>query len=272
MHYLMMISQNSLMIHGLELLVKSIKFFSGNRDVYFSVVLQGEENSLPQNLNDIIFKIDNLKNKKILNYDISNYLIKNVEFYFCPYYWTLGVPCRWFIEPKLDSCVMIDVDMLACNNLDKIYCLKKNKIYGVKAKNNFWNEAIWQKINFSKCDVSNYYINFGLVVVPADYMQLIGKFLFLNYSKMMSLSKYYAGQLSLAYTFKKLNFNVNLLPKKFNFYDKDKFPGRENILFLHIMNNRKIYLDKAGLNNESNEYIDLIKMIQKEIRFSSSIL
>lgn len=265
MHYLMMISKNSIMTRGLELLIKSIIFFSRNKNFYFSVVIQGDSLEFPSNLDNIIQEIkkDDLK---LLNYGISNYVLKIVdEFYFCSQYWRLGMPNRWLIKPKSDMCIMIDVDMLACNDLNDVYNLNRNKIHGVRARNTFIENDFWNKINFSKEDILKYYINFGFVAVPSIYLKVIGEELFYSYKKMTKVHEYYAGQLALAFTFKKLKFSPNILSKKFNFYDLDQFPGRDNILFLHILGNKKIYEQKI-VNNKNNDYENLIISVNKEIK------
>lgn len=260
MHYLMMISENPIMIRQCDLLIKSLKFFS-NKEIYFSIVLQGNELNLPSKPNTIE-KIDIYNYKKIFNCSMSSFLINNCEFYFCPQNWMLGMPCRWFIEPKSETCIMIDVDMLACNNLDPVYELS-NRIYGVKARKNkdMMSKENWQKIGFSEEDVYNYYINFGLVIVPSIYLQKIGLELFENYQKMKKLHDYYAGQIALAYAIKKLSLPISLLPKKFNYYDLDEFPGRENILFLHLLQNKLFYKEKKI----KNKYVELVQKIKKEV-------
>jgi hypothetical protein len=268
MHYLMMISENPSMIAQCDLLVKSIKFFSKNHEIYFSIVLQGNENKLPNKPNTIE-KIENKDCKKLFNCNITNYLLNNCEFYFSPQFWNLGMPCRWFVKPKLKNCIMIDVDMLACNDLAPVYGLQ-NQIYGVKAKKNkeIISENSWRSIGFSDQDIQNYYINFGFVVVPSIYLEKIGIELFENYQKMKKLHSYFAGQIALAYAIKKLNLPMQLLSNKFNYYDLNEFLGREEILFLHLLENKLYYKENIKIENK---YLKLVRQIKKEIENSKKM-
>jgi hypothetical protein len=258
----MMVSENQTMLEQCDLLVKSIRFFSKNK-TYFSIVLQGNDTKPPLFANKIE-KIDINKNyKNFFNCNISNYLIKKVEFYFSPQIWTLGMPCRWFVNPKSENCVMIDVDMIACNDLSPLYNLNKNVIHGVRAINKkIIKKEDWLKIGFSEEDIKNYYINFGLIVVPSIYLEKIGIELFENYNRMKKLHEYCAGQLALAYCIKKLNIKLNLLPSKFNYYDLMRFPGREKIIFIHLLKNKHAYKQ----TEIKNEYVKLVHTIKKEIK------
>lgn len=105
-----MVSENTRMIEQCDLLIRSIRFFS-NKDtkIYFSIVLQGNEQKLPSNPFEVKkIEIKNANYREFFNCNISNYLIKNAEFYFSPQIWTLGMPCRWFVESKSETCTMID--------------------------------------------------------------------------------------------------------------------------------------------------------------------
>lgn len=260
-----MVSENENMIGECDLLIKSINFFSNkNTEIYFSIVLQGNETKLPSKPNTIK-KIETNECKKLFNCNITNYLKRKCEFYFCPQVWNLGMPCRWFVKPKSKTCIMIDVDMVACNNLDLLYSMyNSEEIHGVKARKNkeIISKKDWEKIGFSEEDINNYYINFGLVVVPSIHLEKIGFELFENYKNMSKLHGYFAGQLALAYSIKKLKLKLNLLPSKFNYYDLDEFPGREEILILHLLENKGAYKE----NVTKNKYIKLVQDIKKEIK------
>lgn len=267
-----MVSENTRMIEQCDLLIRSIRFFS-NKDtkIYFSIVLQGNEQKLPSNPFEVKkIEIKNANYREFFNCNISNYLIKNAEFYFSPQIWTLGMPCRWFVEPKSETCTMIDADILACNNLNELYDLNKNKIYGRRARKNkeIIGENDWKEINFSEEDIKNYYVNFGLVVVPSIHLKKIGLEIFKNYNKMKKLHEYFAGQLALAHAIKNLNLEMDLLPSKFNYYDLDEFPGREEILFLHLMKNKDAYKK----HEIENKYIQLVQEIKKEIVNSKKLI
>ena len=118
-HFIMMLSNNNWMFKGLENLVQSIKINCSNK-TYFSCIFQGEkkENNAEITNKFGMKKIKYEEIEEITKFKNSRIVRKNVEFIYCPYFWELGLPCRWFIEPKSEICIMIDVDMLCCNNLD----------------------------------------------------------------------------------------------------------------------------------------------------------
>lgn len=267
MHFVMMISnedQKGGMFKWLENTVKSIKFFSHEQqEIFFTVVLQGESKNYPHSFG---FENLNLVNQnEIISYysKTSSYLMNNVEFYYCDSYWELGMPCRWFVKPRSKICCMIDVDMIACNNLSPLYSLDKEFIHGALARNARWihtkekvagggvDEKNLLKIGLSISDLEKYYLNFGLVVVPSCFLRIVGEELFSKYRWFkQNIHNYYAGQFALAHTLKDLDLPLNLLPDVFNYYDKDPVAGRESdILFLHIMQNRgSICGDFSGVN------------------------
>lgn len=137
----------------------------------------------------------------------------------------------------MDMCVFIDVDMIACNDLSPLYELDKDTIHGVTAHNTtVLSDEEWKSIRVEK---ENYF-NFGMVVVPSKHLHEIGNKLFDVYPEMSQrFSDYYSGQISLAYITK--NMKKNVLPQRFNWYDKLPFEGRDKIIFLHYFKKSKEY-------------------------------
>lgn len=239
----MMISDNPTMRKQTELLIRSIKLFSKGKPTAFSLVIQGfEKSSIKKPL--ILPKID-YKYK---------YLSSATDVYYCPYYWELGAPCRWFIEPKMDMCVLIDVDMIACNDLSSLYELDKDTIHGVTAFNTTkLRDKEWESIGVERKN----YFNFGMIVVPSKYLHEIGNKLFDVYPEMSKkFNNYYSGQISLAYIMK--NMKKNILPQKFNWYDKLPFEGRDKIIFLHYFSKSKEY---KKIINDVSESVFNVKYI-----------
>lgn len=263
-----MISENSWMIDSLEFLIKSIIFFSQKqkRELHFSVVLQGEmRTTCPNPFNVRKINLRKINYNNFFKIKIPEFLLKNVDFHFSPYFWRMGMPCRWFIEPLSKKCIMIDVDMVACNDLSDVYNLEHNKVHGVLARNaQIIDEKKWSEIGFSEGDVSKYYINFGFVAVPSFLLRDIGMQIFNNYQRMTKLHSYHAGQLSLAFTLKQMNIPINLLNKKFNFPDKDEFISRKEILFLHLMKNKMAPINVEKKPNHDYCY-NLVWQIKKEM-------
>lgn len=250
MHFLMMISDTHSMLFQTELLIRSIKEFA-TQPVAFSVVVQGnDKGKLRQPLP--LVRIDH-KNK---------YLSANAEILYCPYFWKLGAPCRWFIEPQMDTCVFIDVDVIACNDLTPLHELEKGVIHGVTAHMSPLGKSDWRSIGINEGE-EKYYFNMGMVVVPSAHMKTIGTMLFDVYPEMSErFSDYYSGQISLNYIGKQLGITRNALPPRFNWYDKHPSPS-SNILFLHYFSNRD---SVKGRNiKDNNEYTKLIRSISNRL-------
>lgn len=236
------------MVAQTELLIKSIKKFSGNKSNYFSLVLQGyDQSKIIQPLPLIPTKISN------------RYISENAEILYCPYFWEKGTPCRWFIQPKSETCILIDVDMVACKDLSPLYNLDKNKIHGTTAFANHLNEKEWSSIDLNEKD-RPFYFNHGLIIVPSKNLQIIGKQLFEIYpdmQKRFTKHAYYSGQISLTYIIKKMQLNRNLLPKNYNWFDSYPFQEmKENPFFIHYFRNSNKNKNLAEpFSNLNNPYV-----------------
>lgn len=254
----MMISDTPEMIFRTEMAIRSIKRFSNNNEVAFSIVVNGEQKIFPKNI---------IKNQERIK---SKYLLNNAEIYECPCYWSIPFPSRWFIEPKMENCVFIDVDMIACKDLTPLYNLEKQVVHGVKAGKQAMTDEEWESIGFNKKDL-DFYFNFGLVVVPSEHIEKIKKMMLVNVLKISNKFKehyYFAGQIALAYSLKELGLQMNSLPNKFNWYDFWAFDKNyeKEILFLHYLSNRDgaVNLKKIS-NTANNNSVQLIKKTCKKL-------
>ena len=251
-----MISDNQEMAFRVELLIRSIKKFS-NQPTTFSVIVNGTENkplTLPLNLT-----VGTIGNK---------YVADNAEIHRCPYHWLIPAPSRWFIKPKSDPCIFIDADMIACRDLTPIYNLSKDYLHGVTALNSHLNANQWKSLGMESSDLERYF-NFGMLVIPNKYMIDIGTKMFDHIQKITSSfpeHQYFAGQIALACTLKELKVPLNVLPKKFNWYDLLPPQNLEEILFLHYMSNqRKVLNETDACMISGNPYAKLISETAKSI-------
>jgi lipopolysaccharide biosynthesis glycosyltransferase len=241
-----------------ETLMRSIMYFS-KQDVYFTIVVNGE-------CSGPIKKPMKLSKSNIDNSFIS----KHAEVLSCPYHWLVPTPSRWFVEPKAETCVLIDADMIACKDISPLFDLDKKCIHGVTAfdstsnipiSNSNWqplglSQSDWRSLGFFDNNDYKYYFNFGMLVVPSEYMLTIGNMMMDVLLVVLCKFKkyeYFAAQISLAYVLKNSGINKNVLPQEFNWYDLLPEKNLDNILFLHYMNNKKFFVDlKSSLNLESN--------------------
>lgn len=257
MHYLMMISEYPSMMRQAELLIKTIKNFSYGKPVEFTLIIQGFHKG-PASLPLPLIRIS----KKG-----SYYLGNNVEILYTPYYWELGLPCRWFVKPRCSMCVMIDVDMIACSDLSPMYELEKDKIHGAGTYTFHLSDDEWKSIGMDDSD-KRFYFNMGMIVVSSDYLQKIGRGLFNIYpeiQKKFPNHAYFAGQISLSYVVKQMNIGRNLLPRKFNwidFYDYESM--KEPPIFLHYIKNRNNEKNiRSALSNNTKDLDSNYKQIFK---------
>ena len=82
----MMVSNKKDMIFRMEFLVRSLKKFSPHPDNFFSAIINGEE----VRPFDSPLAISEMNKNAIEN----SYLHKNIEFFYCPYHWTLAAKCN----------------------------------------------------------------------------------------------------------------------------------------------------------------------------------
>lgn len=243
-----------------EILMRSIIGFS-NQDVYFTIVVNGE-------CSGPINKPIKLSKSNIDNLFIS----KHAEILSCPYHWLVPVPSRWFVEPKAETCVLIDADVIACKDVSPLFDLDKNCIHGVTAYKVPMNEFDWRSLGFFGNNDYKYYFNFGMLVIPSKYMLTIGNMMMDVLPVVLCKFKkyeYFAAQISLAYVLKNSGLNSNVLPQEFNWYDLLPEENLDNILFLHYMSNRKFFVDLEGSldlqhNNYTKKISDLIGMLSKQ--------
>ena len=271
-HFIMMLSNNNWMFKGLENLVQSIKINCSNK-TYFSCIFQGEkkENNAEITNKFGMKKIKYEEIEKITKFKNSRIVRENVEFIYCPYFWELGLPCRWFIKPKSEICIMIDVDMLCCNSLDEVFSLDKNKMHGcIALDNSYINRTELNKIGISEKTLNKYYINFGFVVVPSKYLIDIGTELFHSYPTLEKKFKYYTGQVALANSMKKLNIPLNILnPQKYNCYDC--FLPHHNKKLINKITNENGKITFEYENSTSNEPIFLHLMDNRQGLYENQI-
>jgi lipopolysaccharide biosynthesis glycosyltransferase len=226
-----MISDKPDMVFNLEHMMRSVKKHSGDRKIAFSVIVNG---------NSIQPLTGEPKLTKRLFHNA--YINSHAEVYDCPQHWTMHVPSRWFIEPKMEQCVFIDTDIITCNDLTPLYNLRKDTFYGVQALKNPLSQAQWQQIDVTSNDLKSYF-NFGMLVVPGQFMKKIGFKLIEKlpiYKKQFKEAEYYAAQIALCTILKELDIKRVTLPKEFNWLDLNPEPQNfKNILFLHYLIRRE---------------------------------
>jgi len=242
----MLISEKPEMLFQTELLIRSVKKFSQNRISHFSIVVNGE-----QDTSSIVYP--SLTRGTIRN----KYIAANAEIWRSPYYWEIPIPHRWFIEPKSDTCVFIDADVIACGDLEPLYNLDKNVFHGVPAYKNHLSEKDWADLDVR--ETSNYF-NMGMLVVPSKYLRVIGEAMMnimddvlRNYHE----HYYFAGQIAVTKALHDLQIEVNHLPSQFNWYDLNFPQNLDNILFLHYISNKNQVLN-SNIDRSKNEYLDII--------------
>ena len=258
MHYLTMISDRPDMIFRVEFLIRSIKRFCPQPAV-FSVVVNGERQSpLGTSLSLSKGRINN------------KYISDNAEVIHCPYHWSIPAPSRWFVEPKMDNCVFIDADIMACQDLSPLYNLDKEVFHGVTAFRQTMTDDEWSYIGMNHQELVHYF-NFGLLVVPSRLMRDIGNRMLRNVPMIMNVFRkhqYFAGQIALAYTLKEIGVKRNALDQKFNWYDMlPPPPDMQDILLLHYIINKSSVESWAKMRNISpgNEYAKLIVQMGKRL-------
>lgn len=259
-HFLLLISDTSEMKFQAETLMRSIMYFS-KKDVYFTIVVNGE-------CSGPIKKPIKLSKSNIDNPFIS----KHAEILRCLYHWLVPVPSRWFIEPKAETCVLIDADMIACKDISPLFDLDKKCIHGVTAYRVPISRFDWQSLGLFNSNDYKYYFNFGMLVVPSEHMSTVGNMMMDVLPVILCKFKkfeYFAAQISLAYVLNNLGVNKNVLSQEFNWYDFLPEENLDNILFLHYMNNRKFFVDlKGSLDSHHNNYTkkisNLILMLSKQ--------
>lgn len=251
MHYLSMISDRPTMVFQLEHMMRTIKRYSGGQKITFSVVVNG-------NSYEPAKEKPNLTRRSFHN----SYISTHADVYDCPQHWTLHTPCRWFIEPKMKQCIFIDTDIIACSDLSPIYSLDPNIVYGVTALKNPLSASEWNEIGMTAEDIK-YYFNFGMVVVPSQYMKTIGLKLMdkVNaFQERFKEIKYYAGQIALSHTLKELKLDRIALPKEFNWLDSHPEPDSfKNILLMHYtLKSKKLPDKESACSITGDKYADAI--------------
>lgn len=247
----MLISEKKDMIFQTEFLIRSIKKFSGFRSTQFSVVVNGDVRTAIVEPSLTKGSVDN------------RYVMRNADVWRSPYFWSIPIPHRWYIEPKSETCVMIDVDMIACKDISPIFNLDKKVFYGVNAYKKFFSLEDWRKVGVEKVN----YFNFGLLIVPSEKMRIIGESLLNNVKIVTENYKnyyYFAAQIALTKTLYELQLDVEALPREFNWYDMRKEENLNDIIFLHYMSNRKYVKDKNIMIGK-NGYLNLINSVAAQV-------
>lgn len=251
-HFLMLISETPEMLFRTEFLIRSIKRFSKDFPVFFSIVVNG--------YSDTHLIKPCLSKGRVDN----SYIVKNAEILRSPFKWHLPIPHRWFVEPKSEVCVFIDADMIACQKLDSLFDLDKGVFHGVEAYKNHLTLQEWRSLGIEK-DLR--YFNFGMLVVPSHQLRAIGECLLEITKEVVEAYKshyYFAAQIALAKAIHILNIQTNCLPKTFNWFDLWPESDLSQILFLHYMNN-KHYIKSHNIPVGKNSYVDLAHKISNQV-------
>lgn len=259
MHYLMMINNKPDMVFRAELLIRSIKYFSNDLPSEFSIVVNKNDKNLWKSGYNLNLTSGNIDNK---------YISLNADVFECPFHWSVPMPSRWFIKPKMDTCVFIDADIIACKDLAELYNLEKNVLHGVTTHKKHMQEYQWNLIGFNENDLKSYF-NFGMLVVPSKYILDIGNKMLDNVLKIMDMfpeHAYFSGQIALAYTLKELAIPLNVLPNKFNWYDLLPENNNKEIIFLHyFMHQNYIKNRKTACLCYANGYMKMISDISRKL-------
>jgi lipopolysaccharide biosynthesis glycosyltransferase len=247
-----MISDRPSMVFQLEHMMRTVKRYSGDRKITFSVIINGNSMS----------PVTDAPKLTKRNFFHNSYIDTHAEVYDCPQHWTLHTPCRWFIEPKMDQCVFIDTDVITCSDLTPLYNLTPDTVHGVPALVNPLTEHQWNQIGMNKEDIK-YYFNFGMIVVPSKHIKTIGTELVKAVpliTNMFENAKYHAGQISLSYILKKLNIKRNNLSKQFNWLDSYEAPSSfRDVLFMHYTLKRELVpTKKLSCLIKGDKYADVI--------------
>jgi lipopolysaccharide biosynthesis glycosyltransferase len=224
---------------------------------FFSIVVNGNKQGVPKKPVTLFPGTIN-----------SRYLMTQCDVYHSHYYWSTPVPWRWFIEPKADKCVFIDVDIIACNSLAPLYALDSKRFYGVQAFSSAMSKTEWQQLGFTNNELANYYFNFGMLVVPSSRMRDIGNRLMDNVFwivKQYPHHFYFSSQIALAYTLKEMGIQTNPLSHSFNWYDKLPFPeDQSRIMLLHYFTHQNAVVDTGTATSLSGDpYAELISRTAK---------
>lgn len=269
MHFLVTFNDgNDVMFSNFLLLIASIKSLKENH--FITAVITGSQKLSEE----IIFK--NEKKEEQLREKFELLLDDNIEIYFSSLLFLDHPPVRWFVEPKQEVCVFLDVDMIACSSLVTIEreILNCNCIAGVLAHSCEFDFLWWNKIfqivnvnfpfNFYKTllgNLSPFYINFGFIIMTKEIFHKIKK-TYIDFIDVLIANKtykdlYFLPQISLALTIEKFNLQKKILPLRYNYPDYildrksntsnskkitvDKYFPQEldNIVFYHYMASKR---------------------------------
>jgi hypothetical protein len=234
MHFLATVSNNPAILFRLEILLRTLKA-NARTDFHFTTVLTGASDDRNAPLESIP-----------AYFTPSGFLKNHSEFCFCPSHYSLHPPCRWFVEPKSDICVLIDADILCCSSLLELETFSLDRVRGVTAFSNPISEENWKKIgNWSSIDRSLYF-NYGLIIVPSQFLKPIGLCLRELISEVDSKIPYdvsrYAGQIALTLAMSSLGIPREAIPFRFNFYDclevKQHIEEFRELVFYHYFSNQ----------------------------------
>lgn len=242
MHFLATVSDDPKIMFRLELLLRSLKHFAG-RDYHFSTVLTGREVSRKWSKESMAVADSNVRQHVQRAYP---YVAKHSEVFYCPYHYVTHPPCRWFVPIQSDPCVFIDADVLCCSSLEPLAELSKDRVRGLTVYSNDIDYPIWLKLADFREEDMQFYFNYGVVVVPQQFIPTIGEELFTSLpsveNTLTERFSYYAGQVGLCRALKVLKIRRGLLPMRFNFADcmshnhySDEF---SKLVFYHYFTNK----------------------------------
>jgi len=259
MHFMLYISESKDMLFRTELLMRSIFYFYQKKDcIKFSIIINGDSSGPIEK--PLILSKHWLELK-------NNFIEENADVFYSKYHWIVSSPARWFLQSKLETCVLIDADVVACKDLTFFFDLEKDYIYGVDAYHVPMGKKEWNMLGFFDKKDFKYYLNFGMLVIPSKQMRLIGDLLIdiqNDFMKKFKNYEYFMAQISLAFIIKNYNFPFKLLPNNFNYIDCLPDENLNDVVFLHYINNRKHF---CNLNDSfyvsHNNYVKKISSLVK---------
>lgn len=269
MHFLATVSEDALILFRLEILLRTLKKYA-QTDFHFTTVFTGKQRTYGW-----------AKDKMAVSHEggmetirkIAPYIAENSEILFCPYHYSFHPPCRWFVEPKSDPCIMIDADVLCCSALHSIEAMSKDRVRGLTAYGDHLTLEEWNKIGRWKEQDLQYYFNYGVVIVPNQFLRQIGDTL---YDCMLEIEhktpekhRYYVGQIALAEAMNRLKTPRSTLSMKYNFADcvdvryyRNEF---DNVVFLHYFTNKYLLSGQDFMSKLSVETGNELHKFMKKV-------
>jgi len=264
MHFLMTLNiNNKKMEFQVESFIRSLELLGGVSDYKLTLVLTGN-NALKHNIKLARTRINN------------SFIDKRASVFFSDCHYKFHPPVRWFVKPQSELCIFVDSDVLVCS---EIKLPDPNIFSSVIAHQSHYSMANWKKI-FERFDVpfpgvlyqSNfyrqvcpYYVNFGLLIVPAEYVDQIGMYLknnmldIMNFLSKIRSKNFFSPQVALTLALERLSIPKQDLPLRYNYPDVPTYDKRcpeelENMMFYHYLILKEKFSSRDAIDNFLNQH------------------